>query len=119
VDGFVAGTVQASGFYRGLLKRWRFAIASIVPVLRKPRIIPRFLPVFTTSGQSAASGEGGSAPDVDCGRARVPNVQLIKEGRWLQRFGRRYVGAARFASFSRRTLSAMKLSISLLGAALR
>jgi ribosomal protein S18 acetylase RimI-like enzyme len=41
--GFVAGTLNPAGFYSRLLKRkWLpFALASIVPVLRNPSIIPR------------------------------------------------------------------------------
>lgn len=41
--GFVAGTSNPGGFYSRLLKRdWlKFALASIIPVLRKPSIIGR------------------------------------------------------------------------------
>lgn len=41
--GFVAGTSNPGGFYSRLLKRdWlKFAIASIIPVLRKPSVIAR------------------------------------------------------------------------------
>lgn len=43
--GFVAGTANPGGFYSRLLKRdWlKFALASIVPVLRKPAVIGRVL----------------------------------------------------------------------------
>lgn len=49
VNGFVAGTDQPSGFYRRLIKQswWRFGLASIIPVLRQPAIIPRLLRSFT------------------------------------------------------------------------
>lgn len=41
--GFVAGTTNPGGFYSRLLKRdWlKFALASIVPVLKKPSVIVR------------------------------------------------------------------------------
>lgn len=41
--GFVAGTSNPGGFYSRLLKRdWlKFALASIIPVLRKPSVIGR------------------------------------------------------------------------------
>lgn len=43
LTGFVAGTSEPAGFYRRLLRRrwWRFALASIVPILKNPLIIPR------------------------------------------------------------------------------
>jgi ribosomal protein S18 acetylase RimI-like enzyme len=43
LTGFVAGTSEPVGFYRRLLRRrwWRFAWASIIPVLKNPLIIPR------------------------------------------------------------------------------
>jgi ribosomal protein S18 acetylase RimI-like enzyme len=46
--GFVAGTAQPAGFYRRLIdQRWfRFAMASISPVISNPRIIPRMLQAF-------------------------------------------------------------------------
>jgi ribosomal protein S18 acetylase RimI-like enzyme len=51
--GFVAGTDSPSGFYRSLLKqRWlQFGWASIGPVLRQPRIIPRLLRAFNMPKQ--------------------------------------------------------------------
>ena len=41
--GFVAGTTNPGGFYTRLLKRdwFKFALASIVPVLKKPAVIGR------------------------------------------------------------------------------
>jgi ribosomal protein S18 acetylase RimI-like enzyme len=49
--GFAAGTDQPAGLYRRLLKqRWyRFGLASIMPVLRQPSIIPRLLRAFRIS----------------------------------------------------------------------
>ncbi len=43
--GFVAGTARPAGFYRRLLRQrwWRFGLACILPVLRRPRIVPRLL----------------------------------------------------------------------------
>jgi ribosomal protein S18 acetylase RimI-like enzyme len=43
LTGFVAGTSEPAGFYRRLLRRrwWRFALASIIPILRNPLILPR------------------------------------------------------------------------------
>ena len=48
VRGFVAGTTEPRGFYRRLMaRRWgRFALASFVPVLRRPQIVPRLLGAF-------------------------------------------------------------------------
>lgn len=40
--GFVAGTAQPDGFYRGMLRKWwRFMFASVPRVVQHPRIIPR------------------------------------------------------------------------------
>ena len=48
VLGFVAGTSQPAGFYSRLLQRrwWRFGMASLVPILKNPLIIPRLLRAF-------------------------------------------------------------------------
>ncbi|TRZ52744.1 GNAT family N-acetyltransferase [bacterium] len=45
VLGFVAGTSHPAGFYSRLLHRrwWRFASASLIPILKNPLIIPRLL----------------------------------------------------------------------------
>jgi|WetSurMetagenome_2_1015567.scaffolds.fasta_scaffold492199_2 ribosomal protein S18 acetylase RimI-like enzyme len=45
VCGFVTGTSQPSGFYRRLLKQrwWRFALASLIPITKRPSIIPRLV----------------------------------------------------------------------------
>lgn len=47
--GFVAGTSNPGGFYSRLLKRdgFKFAVASIIPVLRKPSIIGRMVRAVT------------------------------------------------------------------------
>jgi GNAT superfamily N-acetyltransferase len=62
LDGFIAGTSQPAGFYRRLLHQrwWRFGLASVIPALRSPRIIPRLLRAFTLSSTSAAYGERGA-----------------------------------------------------------
>jgi ribosomal protein S18 acetylase RimI-like enzyme len=46
--GFVAGTSQPAGFYSRLLLRrwWRFGLASFVPILKNPLIVPRLLQAF-------------------------------------------------------------------------
>ena len=42
IVGFVAGTAQADGFYRRMIRKWwRFMFASIPRVVQHPRIIPR------------------------------------------------------------------------------
>ena len=48
IQGFVAGTAEPHGFYKRLLVgRWhRFALASVVPALRNPTIVPRLLNAF-------------------------------------------------------------------------
>jgi ribosomal protein S18 acetylase RimI-like enzyme len=49
ICGFVTGTTHPSGFYKRLLRnRWqRFALASVLPVLKQPSIIPRLLRVLS------------------------------------------------------------------------
>lgn len=46
--GFVAGTVEPSGFYTRLLRSswWRFGLASIVPILRRPATLIRISRAF-------------------------------------------------------------------------
>jgi GNAT superfamily N-acetyltransferase len=48
VRGFAAGTTEPRGFYGRLMaRRWvRFALASIVPVIKHPQIVPRLLGAF-------------------------------------------------------------------------
>lgn len=55
VVGFVAGTSEPTHFYRRLLARrwWRFALAAIVPTLRRPSIILRLLNAFRKPGEAA------------------------------------------------------------------
>jgi ribosomal protein S18 acetylase RimI-like enzyme len=42
LTGFVAGSSEPAGFYRRLLRRrwWRFALASINPILKNPMVLP-------------------------------------------------------------------------------
>jgi GNAT superfamily N-acetyltransferase len=44
-EGFVAGVLEQSGFYGRLLqtRKWRFAAASLWPLLRRPSIAPQLL----------------------------------------------------------------------------
>jgi ribosomal protein S18 acetylase RimI-like enzyme len=54
ICGFVAGTAQPSGFYRRVLQSrwWRFALAAVLPVLKRPSIIPRLLRAFSMPEQA-------------------------------------------------------------------
>lgn len=60
--GFVAGTAQPSGFYTRLLRQrwWRFGLAALKPVLRKPGIAPRLLRALTMPGQVRDGGAEGT-----------------------------------------------------------
>lgn len=51
--GLVAGTDQPAGFYQRLvrLRWWRFGLASIVPLLKRPAIAPRLLRAFSRPKQ--------------------------------------------------------------------
>jgi ribosomal protein S18 acetylase RimI-like enzyme len=58
VQGFVAGTSEPCGFYMRLLARkwpW-FALASVLPALRHPGIVPRLLHAFHKTSEEV-SGE--------------------------------------------------------------
>lgn len=60
--GFVAGASESQGFYRRLLARswWRFGLAALPSVLRRPSIARRVLRGITYPGtQSAALGTSG------------------------------------------------------------
>ena len=48
ICGFVIGSSQPAGFYSRLLRKywWRFALASLIPILKNPLIIPRLLRAF-------------------------------------------------------------------------
>ena len=49
VCGFVTGTTEPSGFYGRLLRRrwWRFGLAAVLPVLKRPSIISRLFRAFS------------------------------------------------------------------------
>jgi GNAT superfamily N-acetyltransferase len=54
IYGFIAGTDSPEGFYKRLLRQrwWRFGLASVLPVLRNPKIIPRLLGAFSRGEQN-------------------------------------------------------------------
>ena len=54
IIGFVAGTSKPEEFYHRLLNNrwWRFGVASFVPLIKRPTILPRLLQVFRMSKQS-------------------------------------------------------------------
>jgi ribosomal protein S18 acetylase RimI-like enzyme len=58
--GFVAGQLRPHQFYRRLLVRrcWAFALASAVPALRRPSIIPRLLRALTYRGNTPRQSGG-------------------------------------------------------------
>lgn len=62
IVGFVAGTTHPSGFYRRLIagRVWRFAFAAFLPLLRKPRILPRLLRALSLPQKSAGAGKGAA-----------------------------------------------------------
>jgi len=53
VCGFVAGTDYPQGFYKRLLRQrwWRFAFASVIPVLKNPKVLPRLIRAFSRGQQ--------------------------------------------------------------------
>lgn len=55
IQGFVAGVLRQSGFYRRLLKKhkWAFARASLAAVLHKPSIAPRLIQALHRPADSA------------------------------------------------------------------
>ena len=57
VEGFVAGVMRQSGFYRRLVRhhKWAFARASLGAVLRKPSIAPRLLRALRRPTEAQAS----------------------------------------------------------------
>ena len=73
IVGFVAGTSQPAGFYSRLLRRrwWRFAVASVSPILRKPTAIPRLLRAFSMPKQVTKLEGRGTLMSI----AILPEVQ--------------------------------------------
>lgn len=57
ISGFVVGTTEPSGFYKRLIQKrwWKFAFASLVPLIKKPSILPRLLRAFTLPAHSASA----------------------------------------------------------------
>jgi ribosomal protein S18 acetylase RimI-like enzyme len=57
INGFVAGVLHQSGFYRQLVKRhkWAFARASLGAILKKPSIMPRLWRALRRSAEARAS----------------------------------------------------------------
>jgi ribosomal protein S18 acetylase RimI-like enzyme len=55
IVGFVVGTTEPAGFYKRLIQKrwWRFGLASLIPLIKKPYILPRLLRAFTLPAQSA------------------------------------------------------------------
>lgn len=62
IIGFVAGTTQASGFYRRILRQrwWRFGIASVVPMVRRPQIAFHLLRAFRLPQQTSTMADLGT-----------------------------------------------------------
>ena len=81
VVGFVAGTAQPAGFYRRLLQQrwWRFAFASVIPVLKRPTIVPRLLRAFSMPDQVTHQTRRGTLMSI----AVLPGSQGMGGGRTL------------------------------------
>jgi ribosomal protein S18 acetylase RimI-like enzyme len=60
VTGFVAGTGRPGGLYRRLMRErwWRFGIAAVGAILRRPTIIPRLLRAFGKPAEEEAHAGG-------------------------------------------------------------
>ena len=73
ICGFVTGTAQPSGFYRRLLRRrwWRFALAAVLPVLKRPSIITRLLRAFSMPEQATQQEGRGTLMSI----AVLPETQ--------------------------------------------
>jgi ribosomal protein S18 acetylase RimI-like enzyme len=73
ISGFATGTAQPAGFYRRLLCRrwWRFALASAVPVMRRPRIAPRLVRALAMPGRVTRQP----------GRGTLMSIAVVPEGR--------------------------------------
>jgi ribosomal protein S18 acetylase RimI-like enzyme len=58
VAGFVVGTVEPSGFYKRLIQKrwWKFALASVRPVIEKPMIVPRLIRALNLPSKMAYPG---------------------------------------------------------------
>ena len=81
VDGFVTGTVAPAGFYRRLIRKrwWRFGLASVIPLIRRPTIAPRLLRAFAMPNQTANKQFCATLMSI----AVDPNIQCKGIGRTL------------------------------------
>jgi len=73
IFGFVTGTAQPAGFYRRLIRQrwWRFALAAVIPVLRRPSIIPRLLRAFSMPERATQQEKRGTLMSI----AVLPEAQ--------------------------------------------
>jgi len=73
IMGFVAGTTQPANFYRRLIIRrwWRFCLASLKPILRRPGILPRLLRAFSMPKSVTTESNRGTLLSI----AVSPNFQ--------------------------------------------
>lgn len=73
IHGFVTGTTQPVGFYRRLLRCrwWRFTLAAVLPVLKRPSIIPRLLRAFSMPEQATQQEGRGTLMSI----AVLPEAQ--------------------------------------------
>jgi ribosomal protein S18 acetylase RimI-like enzyme len=71
--GFVAGTAEPADFYKRLLRSrwWRFALASLLPVLKNPLIILRLLRAFQKPQDGPSQIDTGTLMSV----AIIPEAQ--------------------------------------------
>lgn len=81
ICGFVMGTTSPSGFYRRLIKKrwWRFAIASFLPILKKPSIIPRLLKALSLPEKVKKNTDRGTLMSI----AVLPEVKGAGFGKAL------------------------------------
>jgi ribosomal protein S18 acetylase RimI-like enzyme len=81
IVGFVFGTDQPAGFYRRLLRQrwWRFGVASVAPVLRRPSVMPRILRAFHMPQQASSEPGVGTLMSI----AVSPGIQANGVGQAL------------------------------------
>jgi GNAT superfamily N-acetyltransferase len=90
--GLVAGTSEPTNFYRRLLTRrwWRFGLAAIAPILRRPSIIPRVLNAFRKPSESRRlSGHGELMSIAVCPEAQGKGIGRLLVGAFLSECRRR------------------------------
>lgn len=83
VCGFVVGTAQPAGFYSRLIRQrwWRFALASMRPVLRRPAVIPRLFGALSMPSQVTQREDRGTLTSI----AVLPEAQGQGVGQALVR----------------------------------